>query len=74
MAIPRRDDNLIRQITDRLREIRKTRGLTQTAVYEDTGIHIGKIESTQTNLSISAIAMLCRYYEISLEEFFKGLE
>ena len=70
----RRDIKLIRQVTDRLRALRKARGLTQAAVYEDTGVHIGKIESRDTNLSITAVSILCNYYEITLEEFFRGIE
>ena len=65
---------MIRQVTDKLRRIRKARNLTITAVYEDTGIHIGKIETKETNLNITAIGILCKYYEISLEEFFKGID
>ncbi len=68
------DHKLVRQVTDKLRKIRKAHRLTQTAVYEDTGIHIGRIESRDTNLTITAIGILCKYYEIPLEEFFKGID
>lgn len=70
----RRDDKLLRQIIERLRKIRKARGLTQDAVYEDTNVDIGKYEACLANLSITTIAILCKYYEIPLEEFFKGID
>ncbi len=70
----RRDDNAVQQVADRIRQLRKVRGLTQDAVYEDTGVHIKHIESKGLNLTITSIAILCRYFEITLEEFFRGME
>ncbi len=64
---------MLRQIMDRLRGLRKTRGLTQDAVFEDTSVDIKYYESRLTNLSITTIAILCSYYEVTLEEFFKGI-
>ena len=69
----RRDDNLVQQVADRVRELRKARGLTQDALREDTGVHIKNIESKGINLTVTTIAILCEYFEISLEEFFKGI-
>jgi transcriptional regulator with XRE-family HTH domain len=71
---PRRDDKLIRQITGRIRELRKARGLTQDAVYEDTNVDVRHIESKGTNVTVTTVAILCSYFEITLEEFFRGIE
>ena len=70
----RRDDKLIKQVAERIRELRKAHELTQDALREDTGLHIKNIESKGVNVTISSIAILCKYFEISLEEFFKGME
>ncbi len=72
--IQRRDDKLLEQIADRFRALRKERLLTQDAVYEDTGVDIGRIEKSRINPSISTINSLCEYYEISLEEFFRDIK
>ncbi len=69
----RRDDKMLRQITDKFREIRKSRGLTQGAVYEDTGVHVAKYETSSYTLSITTIAILCSYFDISLKDFFDGI-
>ncbi len=73
MAKKRIDEKMLRQIMERLRELRKARKLTLGAVREDTGVDLGYYESRLTNLSITTIAILCSYYEITLEEFFKGI-
>lgn len=70
----RRDEKLLEQIALRLRELRKVRGLSQDAVFEDTGVFVRRIEAGTNNLTISTLSALCDYYEITLEEFFKGLK
>ncbi len=69
----RRDEKLIRQVMDKMRELRKTRGLTQDAVYEDTGVQIKVYETGTYNPTITTIAILCCYFGVTLEEFFKGI-
>ncbi len=64
---------MLRQIMDRLRALRKARGLTLDAVRVDTGIDLSYYESRLTNLSITTIAILCSYYEITLRDFFDGI-
>ena len=62
------------KIADRLRELRTAKGVSQETVYEDTGIHIGKIETEKYNITVSTLARLCRYYGISLGAFFDQVE
>jgi len=64
---------LLQAIAAKLRELRKTRGLSQVDAYIDTDIHIGRIESGKTNISVSTLSDLCDYYQISLSDFFDGL-
>ncbi len=70
----RHDNKLLRQIAKRLRDIRKELKITQTVVKEDTGVSISNIELGCINISIMTIAILCEYYGVTLEEFFKGIE
>ncbi len=69
----RRDEKVLRQVADRIREIRKELKITQTTVIEDTGINVGNIESSPLNLTITSIVILCDYFEVSLEDFFRGI-
>ena len=70
MKQPWRDITLLKAIAGRLRELRAEKGVSQETVYEDTGIHIGKIETEKYN----TLARLCRYYGISLGAFFDQVE
>lgn len=64
---------LLTEIAARLKELRQERGLSQRLVYIDTDVHVGKIELGKTNVSVSTLAILCKYYGITLEEFFRGI-
>ena len=69
-----RDEILLRKIIARLKDLRETKGVSQQGVYEDTDIHIARIESVKSNLTVSTLAKLCKYYKITLVDFFKSLE
>lgn len=71
---PVRDDILLRKIIARLKELREMKNLNQQDVFEDIGIHIARIEAVKSNITVSTLAKLCKYYKISLVEFFKSIE
>lgn len=70
----RRNDVLAKRIATRLRELRHARNLTQENVRFDLEINIGRIEACQHIVSLPTLAYLCDYYEISLKDFFDGIE
>lgn len=69
-----RDNTLLAKIAFVLKRLREDRELTQLDVYDDTNIHIGRIEAAKINLTLSSLASLCQYYEISMVDFFKLVE
>jgi transcriptional regulator with XRE-family HTH domain len=68
-----KNQELINQIVMLIKQLREERGLTQEDVYNDTGIHIARIETTKVNISISTLHALTLYFEISLESFFSRI-
>lgn len=70
----RRNIALIKSVAHKLAEIRKSKGLSQTDVYIDTDLNIGHIEAGRKNVTLSTLAILCKYYDITLEEFFRGID
>ncbi|MBX7205800.1 MAG: helix-turn-helix domain-containing protein [Bacteroidia bacterium] len=68
-----RNDALLKAIGIAFKVLREEKVLTQEEVYNDTGVHIGRIETAQSNPTISTIHSLCMYYGISLENFFERL-
>jgi len=69
-----RDKKLLQKIAVILKELRDEAGLVQDDVYDEIKIHIGRIETAKANLSISTLSSLCRYYKISISDFFKKVE
>lgn len=73
MKRQRRNDVLVEQVVERLKTIRRDRGLTQENVRFDTDLNIGRIESGRHSISLTTLADLCDYYGIPLEDFFKKI-
>jgi transcriptional regulator with XRE-family HTH domain len=70
-----RNKDLLLATARRLKNLRSERKLSQEIVYNDTGIHIARIETAKTNISVSQLQALCSYYSISLRDFFaEGFE
>jgi transcriptional regulator with XRE-family HTH domain len=69
-----KDTKLLRKIALGLKELREAKELTQEDVYNDTNIHVGRIETAKANLSVSTLSALCKYFKISLADFHKKIE
>lgn len=73
MKRQRRNDILVEQVVERLKMVRRERGLTQENVRFDTDLNIGRIESGKLSISLTTLADLCDYYNVPLEDFFKKI-
>ena len=68
------DKTLLWKIAGVVKVIREKKGITQEVFYNDTGINIGRIERAQRNISITTIAQICSYLEISMTDFIRKIE
>lgn len=66
-----KDTELLKVIAEKLKVIRYEKGLTQEDVYNDTGVHISRIETARVNITVSTLNALCKYYDISLVDFLR---
>lgn len=69
-----RDTKLLQKIALVIKELREARNLTQEEVYNDTNIHVGRIETAKANLSVSTLSALCKYFKIRMSDFHKRVE
>ena len=69
-----RDAKLLQKIALVIKELREAKNLTQEDVYNDTNIHVGRIETAKANLSVSTLSALCKYFKIRISEFHKRVE
>ncbi|MCD8072119.1 MAG: helix-turn-helix transcriptional regulator [Alistipes sp.] len=68
-----RDQELLRGIAVKMKRLREQRGISQEMVYADTQIHVARIETARVNISVSTLSAICKYFDISLAEFFADL-
>lgn len=71
MRRERHNEKVVREVIVRLKQLRRDRGFSQMDVYIDTDINIARIESGHGNISLSTLADLCDYYQLTLTEFFQ---
>lgn len=69
----RKDDILLSEVAQRIKQLREEKGISQEVFYIDTDIHIGRIESGKSNITISTLAAICNYLDITLSDFFKEI-
>lgn len=73
MKRQRRNDFFVGQVADRLAKARRRRDLTQEVVRFDTGLNVGRIEAGCSDITLSTLADLCDYYDISPGELFQDI-
>jgi transcriptional regulator with XRE-family HTH domain len=69
-----RNQALLNSIGKKIKALRESKGLTQEEVFNDTSIHVGRIENGSADIRISTIEAICKYFKISLSEFFKDIK
>jgi transcriptional regulator with XRE-family HTH domain len=69
-----RNSRLLQKIALVIKELRDEYNLTQEDVFNETNIHVGRIETARANVSVSTLAELCKYFNIKLSDFHKRVE
>lgn len=66
------NQDLLNFIAQRIKALRNENGLTQEDFYNDTNIHIGRIELAKRDISVSTLSKICEYFKINIDDFFEG--
>lgn len=57
-----------------MKSLRVERGYTQEIVTDRTGVNVGLYEIGKTNITVVLLAVLCNFYGIALDDFFRNME
>jgi len=68
-----KDELLLKKISLRIKELREQKGITQENFFNNTGIHIARIELAKLNISVTTLARICDHLDITISDFFKGI-
>lgn len=69
----RKNTVLISKVAAHIKQLREEKGISQEMFYIDTDIHIARIETGKSNVTISTLSAICDYLDISLIDFFKDI-
>ena len=64
-----REEALIK-MAKRIKSLRQEKGVSQQDVYNDTGIHFGRIEQGKRDIGYLTLVRICNYFDISIKDFF----
>ena len=70
----RRDSTLAVLIAERLKELRSARKYSQEFVVEHTKLNLPQYEAKHYIPSLDSLTILCKFYEITLNEFFASID
>lgn len=66
----RTDEILVKLMIERMKELRYAHGLSQEEVIEGTSLDIFHFESGSKKPTVLSLSILCKFYNITLSEFF----
>ncbi|MEY3500001.1 MAG: hypothetical protein RL308_1670 [Bacteroidota bacterium] len=56
-------------LAKKVKQLRIEKGVTQEQMYNDTGIHVARIEQGKRDISFTTLVKIAGYFEKSLGEF-----
>jgi len=68
---------LVQQLGERIRQLRKEKNLSQDALGERANLHnnyIGQVERGEKNVTIDSLSKIAAGLEVSLEELFRHID
>jgi transcriptional regulator with XRE-family HTH domain len=68
-----KDQALLRSTEDGLKVLRRQRNLTQEDFYNDTGIHISRVETGRVNITLRTLKTILDYYQVPFSVFFQQI-
>lgn len=64
---------LVDKVVVRIKKLREEKGVTLQEFYNDTGIHLARIESEKRDLTLSTLKRICDYFDTTMVDLLKGL-
>jgi DNA-binding Xre family transcriptional regulator len=61
------------KIALKVKKLREEKGIMLQEFYNDTGIHLARIESEKRDIPVSTLDKICKYFAITLSDFLKGM-
>jgi transcriptional regulator with XRE-family HTH domain len=56
-------------LAKKVKQLRIEKGVTQEQMYNDTGIHVARIEQGNRDVSYTTLVKIATYFEVSLSYF-----
>lgn len=64
-----KNEEILLNLSSKLKGLRKIKNVTQEQVLNDTGVHIARIEQGKRDVSYTTLVKLAQYFEVGLDKF-----
>jgi len=64
---------LVEKIVLKIKKLREQKEVSLQQFYDDTGVHLARIESEKRDISISTLSRICEYFGTTLSDFLRGM-
>jgi transcriptional regulator with XRE-family HTH domain len=64
-----KNEEILLNLANKLKGLRKIKTVTQEQVLHDTGVHIARIEQGKRDISYTTLVKLANYFGVGLEAF-----
>lgn len=65
------DKQILAKFASNVKRYREAKGVTQHQAFSDTGIHFGRIEQGNRDVSITTYVKICKYLNCSILDLLK---
>lgn len=62
------NQEILLNLAKRLKELREQKKVSQEVVFNDTGIHVARIEQGKRDISFTTLCKLADYFGVSINE------
>jgi transcriptional regulator with XRE-family HTH domain len=68
-----KDKALVEKVIIKIKKLRELKGVSLQEFYNDTGMHLARIESEKRDIPLSTLKRVCEYFGLTLSDFLKGM-
>lgn len=64
-----KENEVLLDLAKKIKTLRQLKGVTQEQMYNDTGIHVARIEQGKRDISYTTLKKIVGYFEVKMNYF-----
>lgn len=64
-----KENEVLLDLAKKIKTLRQLKGVTQEQMYNDTGIHVARIEQGKRDITFTTLKKIVAYFEVKMDIF-----